>query len=253
MCAVMALGCKADAPPEGSSSETARKGRAKPTTTPGQPHRIARGNEPHPEGAEIRFDVAFCIDTTGSMKQLIEVARDRIQAIAEFVRTGKPAPSIRFAVVAYRDRGEEYVTLTHGFSPDVAKAQQSLAELRAIGGQDEPEHVVAGLRAAVDELDWDPKAQMKFLFLIGDAPAHLDYGEDSDIEPVLRAAKEKSITIGSIPLGAMADEGKVFFYKVASATGGPTEGISAEAELESTVTTALAERAAEVGVSYETR
>jgi hypothetical protein len=253
--AVSAGGCKKQE--EEAQRAPARTGdEATPTapkTVPGAPHRTVRTDEPHPEDAEVRFDIAFCLDTTGSMSTLIETARDRIRSIAQFAGTGEPAPSVRFGVVAYRDVGEEYVTLTYGFSPDVVKAEQALGALRAEGGQDHPEHVVAGLRAAVEGLAWDPNAKLKFLFLIGDAPAHLDYGDDSAIEPILEKARAESIIIASIPLGEVGNDVKLFFHKVASATGGPSEGISAEAELESTVTSALAEHAAKVGVSYSSR
>jgi hypothetical protein len=183
------------------------------------------------------------------MGKLIEIAKQRIRAIAKYVESGTPKPSVRFAVVAYRDRGDAYVTRLYGFSPDIAKTHAALSELRAQGGGDRPEHVVAGLRRAVRDLSWDADAKLKFVFLIGDAEAQTKY-KDGDVTPVLAAAKEKGIHIGAISLRTMPPEGVKFWHRVATETGGPAEGISAEAEVEEVINSAIASTAKEAGVSY---
>lgn len=210
-------------------------------------------NEPHPEGAAPRIDVGICLDATGSMEHLIEAAKSRIREIDRQLRAGSPAPSVRFGFVAYRDRGDAYVTRLYGLSPDIETAGRALADIRADGGGDDPEHVVAGLRRAVSDLAWDPEADLKFLFLVGDAAPHLDYGDESDIGPVLAEAQAKDIIIGAIAYGEeMTPEGYAFWKRLADETGGPTEGLAIDGErmLESILLQAIQSEAAKLGIEY---
>lgn len=210
-------------------------------------------DEPHPAGAAPRIDVGICLDATGSMDELIEAAKSRIRDIDRQLRAGNPAPSVRFGFVAYRDRDDDYVTRLYGLSPDIETAGRALADIRADGGGDDPEHVVAGLRRSVFDLAWDPEADLRFLFLVGDAPPHLDYGEESDVEPVLAEAKAKNIIIGAIAYGEiMTEEGYLFWKRLADETGGPTEGLAIDGErmLESILIQTIQNEAAKLGVVY---
>ena len=64
-------------------------------------------------GPAPRVEVAFVLDTTGSMGGLIEGAKRRIWSIARRIGEGRPRPHLRLALVAYRDRGDAYVTQVH--------------------------------------------------------------------------------------------------------------------------------------------
>ncbi len=218
----------------------------------GPPHQTAHQGAPHPEGDAPRIDVAFCLDATASMGSLIKAAKDQILTIHQQVVGGSPKPSVRFGVVAFRDKKDDYITRLYGLTPDPKRARSALAEIKAQGGGDGPEHVVAGLRRSVSDLNWDPKAALRVLFLMGDAPPHLDYGEDSDIKPVLAAAKKGGIIIGAVAYGKMPFKGQAFWKQVADATGGPTEGISADGEqvLESVIFGAIQVEAAKKGIRY---
>ncbi len=55
-------------------------------------------------------EVAFVLDTTGSMGGLIAAAKAKIWAIANQIILGQPKPIVRMALVAYRDKGDNYVT-----------------------------------------------------------------------------------------------------------------------------------------------
>src|SRR4029450_13716652 len=55
-------------------------------------------------------EVVFCLDTTGSMSGLIEGAKQKIWSISNQIISAKPTPSVRMALVGYRDRGDDYVT-----------------------------------------------------------------------------------------------------------------------------------------------
>jgi hypothetical protein len=55
-------------------------------------------------------EVAFVLDTTGSMGPLIEGAKRKIWSIATAIVDANPHAEIRMGLVAYRDIGDEYVT-----------------------------------------------------------------------------------------------------------------------------------------------
>ena len=100
------------------------------------------------EQGRPRVEVAFVLDTTGSMTGLIEGAKQRIWSIARRIAEGRPRPDLRIALVGYRDIGDAYVTRVHPFTSDMDEVYQSLTSFRAEGGGDGPEHVSAALREA---------------------------------------------------------------------------------------------------------
>src|SRR5262245_64748262 len=55
-------------------------------------------------------EVVFCLDTTGSMGGLIDAAKQKIWTICNQIAQGSPTPKIKIGLVAYRDRGDAYVT-----------------------------------------------------------------------------------------------------------------------------------------------
>jgi hypothetical protein len=71
--------------------------------------------------ARPRIEVAFVLDATGSMGPYIDAARQKIGAIANDLQSGDPRPEVRFALVSFRDRGDEYVTRVRDFSPELAR------------------------------------------------------------------------------------------------------------------------------------
>src|SRR5512147_2548313 len=71
------------------------------------------------KSAKPRIEVCFVLDTTGSMSGLIEGAKQKIWSIANEMISAKPTPEIRLGLVAYRDRGDQYVTRTFDLSSDI--------------------------------------------------------------------------------------------------------------------------------------
>src|SRR5947209_13265312 len=55
-------------------------------------------------------EVVFCLDTTGSMGGLINTAKQKIWAISNQIASGTPTPRVKIGLVAFRDRGDAYVT-----------------------------------------------------------------------------------------------------------------------------------------------
>src|SRR5437773_9522942 len=101
-----------------------------------------------------RVEVAFVLDTTGSMGGLIDGAKLKIWSIARRIGEGRPRPDLRIALVGYRDLGDEYVTRVHDFSRNMDEVHERLMAFQANGGGDTPEHVSAAMGAAVQQLSW---------------------------------------------------------------------------------------------------
>jgi Mg-chelatase subunit ChlD len=167
-----------------------------------------------------RIDVAFALDTTGSMGDEIDVVKEKIVAIARKVSAGQPRPDVRFGIVAFRDRGDAYVTKAFPFSREIADVQKTLRSLDAEGGGDEPESVAEGLHAAVHQLQWDfSKNTARLIFLVGDAAPHR-YPDGKDWRKVTSEAAEKGITINVIACSGLSAEGEHVFERIAKMSDG---------------------------------
>jgi hypothetical protein len=149
-----------------------------------------------------RVEVAFVLDTTGSMGGLIEGAKRRIWSIARRIGEGRPRPDLRMALVAYRDRGDAYVTQVHDLTADMDSVYRDLMSFQADGGGDGPEHVSAALYEAVHHVSWSAGPALKVIFLVGDAPPHLDYQDGFDYRRHAREAAARGIVMETIQCGA---------------------------------------------------
>src|SRR6185295_12995188 len=145
-------------------------------TAPG----AAPAQAPAVTAALPRVEVTFVLDTTGSMGGLLEGAKHRIWSIARRIGEGRPRPDLRIALVAYRDRGDQYVTRVFDLTGDMDEVYRNLMSFEANGGGDTPEHVSAALHDAVHKVSWSEARTLKMIFLVGDAPPHLDYQDGFD-------------------------------------------------------------------------
>lgn len=171
-----------------------------------------------------RLDVAFVLDTTGSMGAYIAEAQARIRAISDELAEGDPRPDVRFALVEFRDRNDAFVTRVHPFSGDLSVMRGYLDGASANGGGDHPEAVLEGAKAAIDDLTWTPLSRdtraVRLLFLVGDAPPQ-HYGPSLTEDTVARAAREKGIVIHSIVCGpGVGDSAMGAFERLARHTEG---------------------------------
>jgi hypothetical protein len=170
--------------------------------------------------ATPRIEVSFVLDTTGSMDKLISGAKQKIWTIARQIVAGKPTPAIRLGLVGFRDRGDEYVTKVFDLTDDLDAVYGHLMEFQASGGGDNPESVNQALNEAVTKLSWsrDPGA-LKIIFLVGDAPPHMDYSDDVKYPETIKLAKAANIVIITIQCGGYAPTAEVW-REIASLAGG---------------------------------
>jgi len=166
-----------------------------------------------------RVEVAFVLDTTGSMGGLIEGAKQRIWSVARRIGEGRPRPDLRIALVAYRDKGDLYVTQVHDFTGDMDAVYARLMSFQADGGGDTPEHVSAALHDSVERLQWSRSAGLKVVFLVGDAPPHLDYQDGFDYRRAVAAARQKGIAVETIQCGGDPRTARVW-QEIAGLGGG---------------------------------
>ncbi len=168
-----------------------------------------------PAGRMVRpkplVEVAFVLDTTGSMGPLIEGAKRKIWSIATAILDANPAAEIRMGLVAYRDRGDEYVTKTFDLTTDIQDLYANLLALRAQGGGDWPESVNEALETGVTKLSWTQGGGIdRILFLVGDAPPHMDYAQDTKYPEVVRMAVDRGITVNAVQAGGARDTERVW-------------------------------------------
>jgi hypothetical protein len=153
--------------------------------------------EPRP-----KIDLVFAIDTTGSMGGLIQAAKTKVWSIVNQIGSGKPTPEIRVGLVAYRDRGDAYVTQVTEITPDLDAMYAKLMAFGADGGGDAPESVNQALSDAVTKMAWTrEKRAMRLVFLVGDAPPHMDYPNDVKYPETCKLAARQGIIINAIRCG----------------------------------------------------
>ncbi|MEM9209162.1 MAG: vWA domain-containing protein [Pseudomonadota bacterium] len=151
------------------------------------------------------IDVVFVLDTTGSMSGLIQTAKEKIWSIASTMAAAQPTPEIRIGLVGYRDRGDAYVTRKVDLSGDLDSVYAALMDFQADGGGDTPESVNAALEVAVNSMSWSEQDQAyQVIFLVGDAPPHMDYQDEMQYPAIVAAARERGIVVNAIQCGAMS-------------------------------------------------
>ncbi|MGL1919804.1 MAG: VWA domain-containing protein [Hyphomicrobiales bacterium] len=148
------------------------------------------------------IEVVFVLDTTGSMGGLLEGAKAKIWHIASEIQNAKSDVEVRIGLIAYRDRGDTYITKHFSITSDIHSIYADLLEFQAGGGGDAPESVNQALYEAVKQQDWSRENDtLRTIFLVGDAPPKMNYKDDIKYMQTVKLAKEKDIIINTILAG----------------------------------------------------
>ena len=133
-----------------------------------------------PGNSELRTAVVFVIDTTISMKPYIERTREAVRRIYDAIENSGLSDKVAFGLVAFRSSvektpGVEYVSKVVSDLKDGRQRvafETSLAATREaeVSTHSFNEDSMAGLKTAVEELNWKPY-QSRLIFLITDAGA----------------------------------------------------------------------------------
>ena len=120
---------------------------------------------------KVGLDVVLVIDTTDSMQFVIDTVKGQLDKLVASLRA--MVPTSRIGIVAYRDRGDEYITKWADLSFSTAKIRAFLGGLAAGGGGDWPESVYDGLDVAVRDLSWRKRSK-RIIILAAGSPPHVE-------------------------------------------------------------------------------
>ena len=167
----------------------------------------------------VALDVLFLLDATGSMGDEIDRLKTSIDSVAEQVAALEGSPDVRLAMTVYRDEGDAFVTSTYDFTSDVQAFRAALAEVVADGGGDYPEALDEAFAEAVTAPSWrDPATTLQLMFLVADAPPHVER-QVSGYDESVRSAVSRGIKVFPVASSESDDQAEAVFRQVAQATG----------------------------------
>jgi Mg-chelatase subunit ChlD len=186
--------------------------------------------------ASSTLEMVFVLDTTGSMGGLLEGAKQRIWGIVNEVMQTESRPAVRIGLVAYRDRGDDYVTQVLPLTNDLDQVYSVLMGYQAQGGGDTPEDVRKALLEGVRRVSWSTKSDnvAQILFLVGDAPPH-DYNDSPDVRSTASEASQRGMIVNTIQCGSLAGTREVW-QAVARAGNGQYFSISQDGGVQTIAT-----------------
>lgn len=167
----------------------------------------------------IPLDIVFILDATGSMGEEIRQLKNSIEVINLNIAALSSKPSVRFGLVAYRDRGDEYVTKVIKLTEDLESFQNQLDKIEAGGGGDEPEDLQSALQDAITKMDWNDHG-VRLAFILTDAPPQLYKDQNYTYITAAIEAKSKAIKIFSIGCGGLDLRGELVLRQIAQLTLG---------------------------------
>ncbi len=166
-----------------------------------------------------QLDLVFLVDATGSMGDEIDKLKATLRTIANEVANLPAKPDLCFGLVAYRDKTDEYLIRSHDLTNDLNAFQGVLNQLQANGGGDYPEAMNEALNATVHNLSWRGNGTTRMVFLLADAPPHLDYsGPQYDDSMV--AALGMGIKVFGVGASGLDKQGEYIQRQIAQYTGG---------------------------------
>lgn len=165
-----------------------------------------------------KLDVALVIDTTGSMGDEIRYLQSEFLALSSAIEEKYPNAEQRWALVAYRDMGDDYVTRHFDFRDDVTEFRDRLGEQSAGGGGDFPEAPEAALETMA-QLAWRSEDKVaRLAFWVADAPHH-----DNNAQKMLdaiRGARELGVHLYPVASSGVDELTEVSMRSAAQLTGG---------------------------------
>jgi hypothetical protein len=163
-----------------------------------------------------KLDIALVIDATGSMGDEMEYLKVEIRDIAEAISRHFPNVDQRYALVVYRDNGDQYTTRVFDFTGDLDAFQRDLSAQSAGGGGDYPEAMDAAMKAA-EKLSWRKDGTARVTFLVADAPPH-----SNDVDDTLDAVdglRSQGVAVYPVASSGVAGEAEFVMRAAAMLTG----------------------------------
>jgi len=168
--------------------------------------------------ARKTLDVALVIDTTGSMGDEIRYLQVEFLALSQSIGEQYPDAEQRWALIAYRDQGDSYVTRVFDFEQDAESFRTKLSGLSAGGGGDFPEAPDAAL-AAMAQLNWrEDDTTARLAFWVADAPHH--DGQASAMLEAIRSARTTGVHVYPVASSGIDELTELTMRSASQLTGG---------------------------------
>ncbi len=167
----------------------------------------------------VPLDILFVLDTTGSMGEEIHRLRATIELIHLNLTSMSTKTAVRFGMVLYKDRADEYNTKVVPLTGSLEQFTSSLDLVEASGGGDTPENLQAALESSLHGIDWNDKG-IRLGFIITDAAPHLDYDQDFTYARAAAEARERGIKLFSVGTGGLPLSGEYVLRQISQYTGG---------------------------------
>jgi Mg-chelatase subunit ChlD/TolB-like protein len=165
----------------------------------------------------VPVDIVFILDTTGSMGEEINRLKKTIEIINLNLSSLSSRPNVRFGMVLYRDRRDDYVTSVVPLTMDLDDFTQKLQTVYAGGGGDNPEDLQSALHDALKKIEWNPEG-IRIGFVITDAAPHLDYDQDYTYVRAAADAKSAGIKLFAIGTGGLNVAGEYVLRQISQYT-----------------------------------
>ena len=168
--------------------------------------------------ARQQLDVAFVLDTTGSMTDELTYLQSEFISIANTIDQSYPNAAQHWALLVYRDHGDVYLTRTFDFTSDAAAFEKNLAAQVADGGGDIPEAPDVAL-ALTPSLAWrtDPSVA-RLAFWVADAPHHA--AQAPEMHDAMLALQAHDIHVYPVAASGVDELTELTMRSAAELTGG---------------------------------
>jgi hypothetical protein len=169
-------------------------------------------------GPRETLDIALVIDTTGSMGDEMEYLQTEIRSISMRIEKVYPDAEQRWALIVYRDVGDEYVTQNFDFDTDPETFRSNLAAQSVGGGGDFPEAPEAAFEA-MNQLSWrTDDATARLAFWVADAPYH--DRDAADMTAAIAGAQSLGVHIYPVASSGIDEFTELGMRSAAQLTGG---------------------------------
>ena len=168
---------------------------------------------------QIPLDILFILDTTGSMGEEIQRLKTTIEMIKLNLTSLSSRPKVRFGMVLYKDKKDNYVTKTVPLTESLEEFQTALSGVSASGGGDMPEDLQSALMESMKGIKWTDDG-IRLAFIVTDAPPHLDYGQEYSYLNAMSDARKKGIKIFSVGTGGLNIMGEYILRQISQYTYG---------------------------------
>jgi len=166
------------------------------------------------------LDVAFVVDCTGSMGDEIAYLQNELAGVVKRAKAEHSMRRLRLGLVLYRDRGDDFVTKSFGFTEDLGTYLSWIKTAQAMGGGDMPESVNAALADTVQKLDWAGDETGRLAFLVADAPPHYYADEQYTYKNAILDLNAKGVKMVTVGASGIDKSTEYLFRQMSVYTGG---------------------------------